>query len=375
MAKKQSSSREVRDASALSGYRMPPEWSPHFATILAYPQHRTDWPRKLSVLPHVFAEMARVLSQGERIRLLISDARQQERAARIFEAAGVKMDRVDFVMQKTNRSWTRDTMPIWVTKATKSRPQPKDLSGKTARSESIAVKFCFDGWARYRDHLSDEAAGMSVAKTCSEHYFVPRLPSGRRVVLEGGSIDMDAHGTLLTTLECLVTSSRARFSGDRVQAEESLRTCLGAKKILWLGSGIAGDDTSGHVDDFARFAPSNRIILCEETRRGDANYEPLRAAKQELRGATNARGKKLETVSLPMPEAAFYEGQRLPASYANFYISNAAVLVPVFNDPNDRTALSILADCFPDRPVVGIYARDLVVGLGTLHCSTMQEPL
>jgi agmatine deiminase len=365
---------QISNESQLSGYRMPPEWGPHYSTILAFPQHRTDWPRKLSVLPHVFAEMARVLSDAEKVRLLVSGPRQRERASRIFEAAGVRLDRVEFLLSKTNRSWTRDSMPIWVSKSRvfSRLRQPVESASRT---DSVAVKFCFDGWSRYRDHQLDDAAGVYVAKKCARRFYFPATPSGRRVVLEGGSIDVDASGTLLSTLECLVTSKRARFKGGQVEAEETLQRTLGVKKVVWLPSGIVGDDTSGHVDDFARFAPQNRILLCEETRKGDANYVPLRAAKAALRGATNAQGAALETVPLPMPQAVFYEGERLPASYANFYVANAAVLVPVFNDPNDRIALSIIADCFPDRPAVGIYARDLVVGLGTLHCSTMQEPL
>lgn len=351
---------------AAQGFSMPAEWAPHAATWLAYPHHRTDFPGKLSAVRWTFAEMARVLSQGERVSMLVEDEREEESAHLHFERAGVQMDRVDFVRAATNRSWTRDTMPLWVT-----RGQPK----KKSASEKVAVKFRFDGWARYRDHLKDDAAGELVAQKYSKKSYFPRLPSGEQAVLEGGSIDVDGAGTLLTTSECLLTSVRGRYRHvGREVCEQVLRDSLGVKHIIWLPQGVAGDDTSGHVDDFARFAPKNRVLICDEPNRKDENHAPLRAAQKVLATATNARGQQLEVIRLPMPAPVVYDGNRLPASYANFLVANAAVLVPVFNDPRDRDALAIIAECFPDRPTVGIYARDLVVGLGTLHCSSMQEP-
>lgn len=349
-------------APGLQAYEMPPEWAKHRATWLAYPHHRTDFPGKLAATVHTFAEMARVISQSERVRLLVRDRAERGRAEKLFDRAGVDMDAVDFVTKNTNRSWLRDSMPIWVTKK----------SGKHV--DRVAVKYRFDGWSRYRDHQLDDAAGLYVAKQYCDKHCLPTDSKGARQVLEGGAIDVDGQGTLLTTSSCLVTSARARFSSGRFEAEESLRSHLGVSKVIWLPDGIVGDDTSGHVDDFARFAPKNKVLLCQESKRSDENYEPLRAARRSLVGATNARGRALEIVSLPMPAKVTYGGDRLPASYANFYVANAGVLVPVFNDPADRDALSIIAECFPDRPTIGIYARDLVLGLGTIHCSTMQEP-
>jgi agmatine deiminase len=353
---------------------MPAEWEPHYSTILAFPHHRTDFPRKLISVAHTFAEMARVLSAGERVRLLVADKREQERAHRIFEAAGVNMERVDFLKQRTNRSWMRDSMPLWVTRGRKASGAREKKGAAPQRSDAIAVKFRFNGWARYRDHKWDDEAGRRVARDCAPRYCHPESAPGELAVLEGGSIDVDGAGTLLTTSECLVTSARARFSSQE-QAETVLKETLGVTKILWLPQGIVGDDTSGHVDDFARFGQKGQILLCEETKKSDANYAPLRAARLSLRRATDARGRALKVVGLPMPDPVYYDGDRLPASYANFYVGNAAVLVPTFNDAKDRDALSIIQECYPDRPVVGIHARDLVVGLGTLHCSTMQEPL
>lgn len=337
---------------------MPAEWKPHVATWLSFPHHRTDFPGKLAAVIHTFSEMARVITQGERLRFLVKDRTEQERARRVFADNAVDLTQVDFIHKDTNRSWLRDSMPLWVSK----RGQPP-----------VAVKFRFNGWARYRDYQKDERAGQFVAQKHAERYVLPRDHEGNPLVLEGGSIDVDEVGTLLTTEECLITSPRARFQGDRQAAESALSEYLGVKKVLWLPAGIVGDDTSGHVDDFGRFAPGGKVLLCQETKRSDPNYAPLLAARRALQGATSATGKVLEVVPLPMPQPVYYRGDRLPASYANFYVCNAAVLVPVFNDAADRDALSVIAECFPDRPTVGIYARDLVVGLGTLHCSSMQE--
>jgi agmatine deiminase len=351
-----------------SGFRMPEEWAPHRATWIAFPHHRTDFPGKLHAVAWTFAEMARVLSAKEEVQVLVRDPAEAARARATFEAAGVNLERTGFVRADTNRSWTRDSMPLWLTRA-RGRSSPK-----------IAVNFRFDGWSRYRDHKKDDAAGVKVAERslslgqCGSVY-VPKLPDGTRAVLEGGSIDVDEYGTLLTTRECLLTSARARFGAvGQELCEQILCESLGVSKILWLDSGIVGDDTSGHIDDFARFAPGGKVLVSSEVSRRDANYAPLLKARKTLENSTNARGRRLTVLPLPMPSPAHYRGERLPASYANFYVGNAAVLVPVFNDANDREALDIIASAFPDRPTVGIYARDLVVGLGTLHCSTMQEP-
>lgn len=360
MAAKKRSSVALSRAPAEEGYRMPPEWTRHEATWLAFPHHRTDFPGKLSAVVHAFSEMARVIAKGEKVRLLVQNPAERTRAKTIFEQAAVEMAEVEFVLAATNRSWLRDSMPIWVKK--------KGLSGETC-----AVKFRFNGWSRYRDHLLDDAAGTMVAENFSRKFHLPKSSQGERHVLEGGAVDIDEVGTILTTEACLVTSARARYRSFE-EAESALRENLGAKKVLWLPDGIAGDDTSGHIDDFARFAPKGRVLLCHEGNRSDENYAPLRAARKKLEASTNAAGKRLEVVPLPMPDPVVYRGNRLPASYANFYVANAAVLVPVFNDRHDQEALTLIGECFPDRPAVGIYARDLVVGLGTLHCSSMQQP-
>jgi agmatine deiminase len=345
------------------GFRMPAEWEPHAATWLAWPHNATDWPNKGLMVEWVFVEIARCLQAGERIRLIVSDAREERHARTALGRSGVDLGRVDFFRLRTNRSWTRDFLPSFVVRG----------SGK--RRELGAVKWRFNGWARYRDHDADDAAGEAVTKALRVATFRPSYGAARRVVLEGGAIDVDGEGTLLATEQCLLTGERARNRAlGKRGTERVLFEQLGVEKVLWLPAGIEGDDTSGHIDDFARFAGAGRILLCSEPNRRDPNHRVLARARERLHGARDARGRKLEVVPLPMPAPVHFDGQRLPASYANFYVGNAAVLVPTFDDPADRHALGILAECFPDREVVGIHCRDLVLGLGTLHCSTQQEP-
>ncbi len=345
------------------GFRMPAEWEPHAATWLAWP-HSEDWPGKLQSVRWVFCEMARCLTRNERVRLIVKDAADSQKVRSQLARANVELSQVDFFEAATDRTWTRDNLPQFV------------VDG--ARSALGAVKFEFNGWARYDDHELDEQAGCAVAKAYGKTTWFPkRGPNLRspRFVLEGGAIDVDGQGTLLTTRRCLLGSPYARNPGlDQTQVEATLREYLGAEHVIWLEDGVAGDDTSGHIDDFARFVGPGRVVVAEETHPNDDNYAPLCQAHEALSDARDASGRKLDVVKLPMPEPVYYDGERLPASYANFYIANSTVLVPTFNDPNDRVALGILAELFPDRTVVGIHATDLVVGLGTLHCSTQQEP-
>ena len=340
------------------GYRMPAEWEPHAATWLAWPHEPTDWPGKFEAVPWVFAEVARHLQDAERIRLIVASAAEKARAAKVFKASGVSLTRVDFVTLPTNRSWTRDFLPLGVVK------------GRGKRRELAVVKWRFNGWARYPNYATDNRTGMRIAKRLKVPVFTPD------VVLEGGAIDVDGEGTLLCTEQCLLTGKQARNRTlGMAGTETALRDYLGAEKVIWLGDGIAGDDTGGHVDDFARFVAPGVVVVAEEQNRRDPNYRPLREAAARLRAARDARGRRLEVITLPMPRPVVFDGERLPASYANFYIGTGAVLVPTFNDPNDRVALGIIAELFPKRKVVGIHSTDFVLGLGTIHCSTQQEPL
>jgi agmatine deiminase len=349
------------------GFHMPAEWAEHQATWLAWPHEQSDWPGKFQAIPWVFAEMARHLQDGERIRILIASELEQKRAMRCLTRAGVSLTNVDFFEVPTNRSWTRDFLPLFVVRHERRKVR-----------EAATVKWRFNGWARYENYDRDEQAGSEIASRLGLRKFVAEAAVAgkrQRIVLEGGAIDIDGEGTLLATEQCLLNGPQARNRElGRKGMERVLADYLGARKVIWLPDGIAGDDTSGHVDDFARFAAPGKIILCEEKNRDDANHAVLAAARERLTGVSDARGQRLEVVALPMPTPLYFDGQRLPASYANFYVGNAAVLVPTFNDPLDRLALGILSELFPDRKVVGIHSVDLVLGLGTIHCSTQQEP-
>jgi agmatine deiminase len=339
--------------------RMPAEWEPHEATWIAWPHRRDDWPGKFGPIPWVYAEIVRRLHRSERVRILVNDPDTELRAKRILSKNGVNLGRIDLFPFATDRSWIRDYGPLFVA-------TPDGTIGLT--------DWHFNGWAKYPDWQRDAAVPAQVRKALSMSAWEPYWSQGK-VVLEGGSIDVNGKGLLLTTEECLLSPVQARNPGlDRADLERLLGEYLGVQKTLWLGRGIAGDDTHGHVDDVARFVGPRTVVAAVEPDRADANFEPLKENWERLRAMTDTEGRPLEIVALPMPEPVIFAGQRLPASYANFYIANDRVLVPTFNDPCDRKALAILAEVFPTRTVVGIHAVDLVLGLGTLHCMTQQQP-
>ncbi|MGI8746667.1 MAG: agmatine deiminase family protein [Bryobacteraceae bacterium] len=327
--------------------RMPAEWEPHEATWLAWPHETTDWPGKFAAIPWVYGEIARHLSRFERVRILIENGAGEKKARRVLQKCGANLGRIDFFHCPTDRSWTRDYCPLFV----------RD------RSELIASNWIFNGWAKYDNHHLDNAVPEFVAEQLS----MPRIDTG--VVLEGGSIDVNGAGALLTTEECLLSPIQARNPHlDRDQLEQVFATQLGATQIVWLKQGIAGDDTHGHVDDIARFVNERTIVAAVEDDESELNHGPLQENLNLLRQTS------FQIATLPMPAPVYFDGQRLPASYANFYIANGLVLVPTFNDPKDRVALNTLAGLFPDREVAGIASTDLVLGLGTLHCMTQQQP-
>jgi agmatine deiminase len=345
---------------AARGFRMPAEWEPHAATWLAWPHERSDWPGKFAPIPWVYAEVVRQLAPGERVRILVQDAAAQAAARRVLERAHADLARVDFFRIPTDRSWTRDFCPIFV----------RDAAGRVALTD-----WRFTAWAKYPDWRRDDAVPARLARRLALPRWQPAL-AGRRLVLEGGSIDVNGRGTLLTTEECLLSDVQARNPGlARDAMERAFHDWLGIEKVLWLGRGIAGDDTHGHVDDLARFVAEDTVVLATEDDPADPNHAPLAGNRARLERMTTADGRPIRVLPLPMPSPLWFGSQRLPASYANFYVGNEAVLVPTFNDVRDRQALEVLARCFPDRRVVGIHAVDLVLGLGTLHCMTQQEPL
>jgi len=353
---------ESRTPAAL-GYSMPAEWETHEATWLAWPHHPTDWPDKLDTIRWVYGEMVRKISPGETVRMLVSSRAERETARRYLGRAGADTARVEFVTHATNRGWTRDSGPVFVRRE----------SG--GRLETAIVHFHFNAWAKYRDWQKDRRVPETAAQHLGKKLFDARA-DGREFVLEGGGIDVNGRGTLVTTEECyLDPETQVRNPGmGRAGFEAALRTHLGVSNILWLPGGVAGDDTHGHVDDICRFVNARTMVLIREDNPGDANYRALCENWERARDFRLEDGSKPDVVPLPMPAPLTFDGERLPASYANFYIANAAVIVPTFNDPNDRVALGTLAELFRDRPVVGIHAVDLVLGFGTLHCLTQQQP-
>ena len=347
---------------SITELRMPAEWELHEATWLGWPHNASDWPGKLAAVHWVYGEMVRKLAHQERVRILVNSNDHESRARRFLTRVGVELSQIDFFRIPTNRGWTRDFGPIFVKHGGES-------------SQVNIARFRFNAWARYPDWKKDDAIPVRLAAKLK----LPLMPihhSDRDVVLEGGSIDVNGIDTLLTTEECLLHPTvQVRNPGfSRKDYETVFKKALGATQVIWLGEGIAGDDTHGHVDDVCRFVGPKTVVLCQEKNRRDENYRPLAENRERLDGIILQDKSRLEVVPLPMPSPLFFEGRRLPASYANFYISNAAVLVPTFNDPNDRIALGILAELIHDRPVVGIHAVDLVWGFGTIHCLTQQQP-
>ncbi len=344
------------------GYHLPAEWEPHEATWIGWPHNLTDWPGRFAPIPWVYSEIVRKLSPGEVVRVLVNSKSHEDRARRVLQRAGIDLARANFFRFPTDRGWTRDFGPIFVKRSAQ-------------RSRIAIVRFHFNAWAKYPEWHKDDLIPERAARALK----LPLLPAkaGKRdFVLEGGSIDVNGKGTLLTTEECLLDPKvQVRNpSLGKEQIEAALRENLGVRNILWLGRGIAGDDTHGHVDDLCRFVNSRTVVLCSEDDPADPNYAVLQENRERLGDMRLENGSRIEVVPLPMPSPVCFDGQRLPASYANFYIANAAVLVPTFNDPKDRIALGTLAELFTDRPVVGIHAVDLVWGLGTLHCLTQQQP-
>jgi len=342
-----------------SRYRWPAEWEKHCATWIAWPHNQEDWPGKFEPIPWVYAEIVRWLVRSEPVHILVQGAAHQHVALGVLESAHVPLDRITFHIVPTNRVWTRDYAPIFV---------------HDHQRRKQALKWCFRGWSKYPDWYDDDHAGEEIAKIAQAN-LIRVTYQGKPVVLEGGAIDGNGAGVILATEECLLSAEQQRNPGFTHRDYETLfREWLGAQRVLWLARGLVGDDTHGHIDDVARFANPDTILLVKPADRNDPNYLVYEENYQRLQRQLQREGLPWQIVELPMPAPRLFRGQRLPASYANFYIGNHVVLVPTFNDPADRIALNLLAELFPDRSVVGIYSGDLILGLGALHCLTMQEP-
>lgn len=336
---------------------MPAEWEPHRATWLSWPHKEASWPGKFEPVPGIFVEMVRALVPGERVEILCGDPLCADDVRALLRAAGVPLDRVGLHDVCTDDAWIRDHGPIFLRSHDPNAP-----------SRLLATDWGFNAWGgKYPPWERDDAVPRQVAQLAG----VPSVSPG--MILEGGSIDTDGEGTLLTTEACLLNPNR-NPQLDRAAIEKRLRDYLGVERILWLGDGIVGDDTDGHVDDLTRFVAPGVVVTAVEEDPRDENYALLQENLRRLQHMEDARGRRLEIIPLPMPPAVVYEAQRLPASYANFYIGNAAVLVPIFGGRNDGRVLDLLAALFPGRRIVGIPATDLVWGLGAFHCLTQQQP-
>lgn len=356
---------------------MPAEWEPHEATWIAWPHNRSDWPGKFGAIPWVYADIVRHLSRAERVNLIVRDAAQRSLARNVLGLAGVGLKNISFYLWPTNRVWTRDSGPIFLRRESSLR-RDSFLHRKSKVDPIALTDWRFNAWAKYSDWKLDNQLPSRIGAALRLKVFTPMVErNGRQhhVVLEGGSIDVNGQGLMLTTEECLLSRVQERNPGiSQKDLEKIFADYLGIQKVVWLGRGIAGDDTHGHVDDIARFVTADTVLAAVEHRKADPNHAPLQDNLGRLRGATDANGRKLQVVELPMPRPVIFEKRRLPASYANFYVANGLVLVPTFNDPNDRIALDILAGVFPGREVVGIHCGDFIWGLGAIHCMTQQQP-
>lgn len=342
---------------------MPAEWERHEATWIGWPHNRGDWPGKLPATGWVFAEMVRKIAPGEIVRIIVQSKEHEASARRMLARAHADLGQVEFFRWPTDRSWSRDFGPICVRRGGDN-------------PEVAIARFQFTAWGyKHPNWRKDNRVPERVARALGLRTFDARA-GGQLFALEGGGIEVNGAGTLLTTEECFqhpTVQVRNPGAGKEVY-ERVLRDYLGATHVLWLGEGIVGDDTHGHVDDLCRFVSRDTVVLIQEGDEGDVNYRPLRENRRRLEGMRLQDGGPVKVVPLPCPAPLYHRGMRLPASYANFYIANAAVIVPTFNDPADRVALGTLAELFPGRSVVGIHAVDLVLGFGTLHCLTQQQP-
>jgi agmatine deiminase len=357
---------------------MPAEWEPHAATWLAWPHYHADWPGKFEPITWVYTEIIRNLARHERVELIVNDAAAERQVRELLDRANAPVKNVRFHRWPTNRGWLRDSGCIFVDREghdfSRADEDQKNAGALAPNAALFATKFRFNAWAKYSNWRHDDKIGSLMANAAGVPEILP-LHCSTRVVLEGGSIDVNGCGTLLTTEECLLSKVQQRNPGmSRKDYEKLFADYLGAPHTIWLGKGIHGDDTHGHVDDLTRFVAAATVVTMVENNPKDVNHKPLRDNLRRLRAARDQAGKALNIVELPMPGAVVFEKRRLPASYANFYIANGIVLVPVFNDANDRIALNTLAPLFPTREVVPIYSGDLVWGLGTMHCMTQQQP-
>lgn len=344
---------------ATNNRRFPAEWEKQQGILLCFPHNGKDWPGKYEAVQWAFVEFIKKVATFEPVFLVVADEKQKEKVNAMLQTAHVALTNISYIIHKTNRSWMRDSGPIIIKNGAKRE----------------ALNFNFNGWAKYKNIQLDQFVPAKVGEFL--HIPVTQvLHNGKPVIVEGGAIDTNGRGTLLTSEECLMHPDIQVRNPNFTKAdyEAVFKEYLGITNVIWLGDGIEGDDTHGHIDDLCRFVNEDTIVTIIETDPKDHNYKPLQDNLKRLQNAKLENGKSPVIVALPMPKRLEFEGLRLPASYANFLILNHCVLVPTFNDAKDRVALNILSECFPDREIIGINATDFIWGFGTLHCLSQQIP-
>ena len=346
------------------GYRMPAEWEPHQATWLVWPTNKITWPGPLlENVERIYFQVIAALLPHEKVNLLVKDKETAQAVLKTLAVQKTNTSNLIFYKVNTMDAWIRDYGPIFVKK--KFRTPISHLL--TARNIAF-TKWVFNAWGgKYSNLKKDDRVVDELDSLAKRKRFDPGI------VLEGGSIDMNGRGSCLTTEQCLLNSNR-NPSLSRKDIEQYLKDYLGAVNVIWLKAGIAGDDTDGHVDDITRFVNSRTVIIAKEDDPSDQNYAPLKENKEILKSARDSNSKRFRIIELPMPGRICSGNKRLPASYANFYIANKIVLVPVYNHKNDKLALKIIKSVFPGRKAIGIECTALVHGLGSIHCVTQQEP-
>ncbi|MCC6290098.1 MAG: agmatine deiminase family protein [Chitinophagaceae bacterium] len=338
------------------GYYFPAEFAAHSATWLSWPHKEASWPGKIAAIYPNYAAFIKEVSAGESVHINVNDEAMQNFATEQLLKAGVDLNKIAFYLHPTNDAWCRDHGPAF-------------LINPDAEQKKIIIDWNYNAWGnKYPPYDLDDV----IPTLIGEKYNIPVYHPG--IVMEGGSVEFNGQGTLLTSTACLLNPNR-NPQLNQEQVEAYLSHYYGVNQVLWVSEGIVGDDTDGHIDDTVRFVNADTVLTVIEEDRNDENYYLLQQNLRELKAMRLLNGKQLNIIELPMPDAVIYEDQRLPASYANFYISNAAVVVPVFNCDKDDKALQIIQQCFPERKVVGIDSTDIIWGLGSFHCLSQQEPL
>ncbi len=338
------------------GYFFPAEFHKHESTWLSWPHKEESWPGKIETIFPVYAQFVKLLAKGEKVNINVADEVMMQKAIGHLQQAGADLSKVIFHFNPTNDAWCRDHGPAF-------------LINPNAEQKKVIVDWGYNAWGnKYPPFDLDDVIPTRIAEKLNLPVYHPGI------VMEGGSVEFNGLGDLLTTTSCLLNKNRNPNLSQN-QIEQYLINYYGVNQIMWLGDGIVGDDTDGHIDDLTRFVNEDTVVTVIEENKTDENYQPLKENLDSLRKLRLGNGKHLNIVELPMPSPLFYEGQRLPASYANFYISNKYIVTPTFRDKNDDRALSILQSCFKDRKVVGLDSTDLIWGLGSFHCLSQQEPL